>query len=362
MFFRFLATLIAAYLFVSPPVHSFEIEFQKTFPGVGGKEKLNIISTADLDAFAPFITAFQARHPTVTIHYVVASSTELFNAIYSEGEVFDLAISSAMDLQVKLANDGKAIKYMSPEISHISDWAHWRNEVFAFTWEPAVLLISKSAFSQMPVPTTRSSLIELLRDHPDVFKGRIGTYDIRRSGLGYLFATQDSRHSEVYWRLTETFGLIGAKLYCCSADIISDIENGRLAVAYNVLGSYVAQKVTQGLQNTRIVKFEDFTTVMLRTALIPSNARNPKNAGHMLEFLINLNQRPEMQSKAGLPYISRARAKENSAAESIHLGPSLLVYLDKLKKERFFKSWASSMRLDRLEANFEAAGRFEHSQ
>lgn len=46
----------------------------------------------------------------------------------------------------------------------------------------------------------------MLRQHPQVFRGRIGTYDVRQSGLGYLFATQDTRASEIYWRLTEVMG------------------------------------------------------------------------------------------------------------------------------------------------------------
>lgn len=362
MFFRFLATLIAAYLFVFNPAHSFEIESEMTFPADNPQAELNIISTADLKIFTPILLAYQARNPNVSIHYVVTSSTELFKAIYTEGKVFDLVISSAMDLQIKIANDGKASEYVSVSTSSLPDWAHWRNEVFAFTWEPAVLLISRSAFSTIPIPTTRTNLIELLRDHPEIFKGRIGTYDVRRSGLGYLFATQDSRNSEVFWRLTETFGQLGTKLYCCSSDLISDIERNKLAVAYNVLGSYAAQEIKQGLRNTQIVEFEDFTTVMLRTVLIPANASNRKNAGQMVDFLMTLDRHSEMKSKAGLPYISQDRDYENRSADSIHLGPSLLVYLDNLKRARFVNSWSSSMRLNKLEVGVDPSAGVSQSK
>ena len=78
--------------------------------------------------------------------------------------------------------------------------------MFAFTSEPAAIVINRAAFEGLPIPETRQELIEALRARPDVFRGRIGTYDVRQSGLGYLFATQDARASETFWRLMEVMG------------------------------------------------------------------------------------------------------------------------------------------------------------
>ena len=43
-----------------------------------------------------------------------------------------------------------------------------------------------------------------------------------------LFATQDARATETYWRLTEVMGRVGAKLYCCSGQMIDDLRVGRV--------------------------------------------------------------------------------------------------------------------------------------
>ncbi len=321
---------------------AFEIEDSIFYPATDGLVTLQIISTADANVFEPIILEFQQNNPTINIQYVIASSTELMKAIHEEAAVFDLAISSAMDLQTKLANDGFAQTYTSNATETLPGWAIWRDQIFAFTQEPAVLIISDAAFAGMTPPETREDLISLLRDNPEIFDGRIGTYDVRISGAGYLFATQDSRNSDSYWRLTEVMGRLNAQLYGGSGDMIRDVASGELALAYNVVGSYASSRLAE-FPDLRIVRFSDYVNVMLRTALIPKNAENPVEAGLMIDFLAELNQRPELTELTSLPPINPAQLRENSAARPIRLGPGLLVFLDRLKKQNFLKNWVSSM-------------------
>jgi len=303
---------------------------------------LKIISTADINVFEPIILEFQRGHPTITIDYVIASSTELMKALYEEEGAFDLAISSAMDLQTKIANDGYAQTYSSNATDTLPDWAKWRNQIFAFTQEPAVVVISNAAFKGIETPKTREDLISLLRDNPDKFEQRIGTYDVRVSGAGYLFATQDSRNSDSYWRLTEVMGRLNTRLYRGSGDMIRDVASGQLALAYNVVGSYAMSRLPD-YPGIRIILFDDYVNVMLRTALIPKNAKNPVQSGMMIDFLATLSRSPELTKLTSLPPIDSIQLQENSAARPIKLGPGLLVFLDRLKKENFLTNWVNSI-------------------
>lgn len=323
-------------------VQAFEIESNRFYESDFNDVVLRIISTADIEVFEPIILEFQKSYPSIDIDYTIASSTELMKAIYDEGASFDLAISSAMDLQIKLVNDGYAQTHNSDATRALPSWAKWREQIFAFTQEPAVMIISEKDFEGSPPPTTREELITLLRNQPDQFTGRVGTYDIRKSGAGYLFATQDSRNTDSYWRLTEVMGRLDAQLYSSSAEMISDVAEGRLALAYNVVGSYAASRLvdTPGI---RIVLFEDFLSVMLRTALIPETAANPAAAGTMVDFLAELNSRPKLNERTFLPPINREELEANSASRPIRLGPELLVFLDRIKKENFLRSWVNSI-------------------
>jgi len=245
-----------------------------------------------------------------------------------------------MDLQTKLANDGFALTQISTNTAALPDWARWADRIFAFTQEPAVVLISRAGIGDLPVPQTRQDLIALLRDNPELFMGRVGTYDLRLSGLGYLFATQDARQSDAYWRLAEVMGSLSPRLYCCSSDMINDIASGELLVAYNVIGSYADARQEP---SDSVIYLIDYTHVMLRTALIPASAPNPDLGGLFVDFLIGPQGRAEIRSQTGLPPIDGAALAEFSHFRPIPMGAGLLVYLDQLKHRAFLDEWIAAM-------------------
>jgi len=318
-----------------------EIEERKIYRG-NGDEVLHVLSTADLNVFEPFIVDFQQARPGVTIDYTAASSTEVYAAI-AAGAEFDVVISSAMDLQFQLANDGYAQPFVSEWTDDLPNWAQWRSLIFAFTTEPAVAVISRQRFSGLPMPRTRRELISILRDHPERFAGAIGTYDVRESGLGYLFATQESRNTDAFWRLSEVMGRLQPRLYCCSRQMIDDVASGELAIAYNVLGSYAAQRLAEeGGESMQVLELEDFENVMLRTALIPVTATNVTGAGAFIDALVAQGLRDTAEDWV-LPPLFAGDDEKLLSFGPIRLGPALMVYLDPLNRRAFLASWESAM-------------------
>jgi iron(III) transport system substrate-binding protein len=308
---------------------AFEIEARTEFNTDNSTTTLNIISTTDTALFTPLIHSFQQANPRISVIYIAASSSQINVAIVEESAQFDIAISSAMDLQIKRANDGFASRYASDATALVPDWGQWRNSIFAFTQEPAEIVLNRAAFSNQEIPQTRAAMIELLRNEPNKFNGRIGTYDVRSSGLGYLFATQDSRTSETYWRLTELMGQLNAQLYCCSSDMIEDVSTGKIAIAYNVLGSYAAARDDLA-DKIIIIEPQDYATVMLRTALILKGTTEQQGAELFMDHLLSQawTQTPESQQQN---------------LRRIPLGPGLLVFLDRLKRQQFLKEWESAI-------------------
>lgn len=330
--FLLLASTVAAAL---------EIEDHRFYPGTGDTV-LRVVSTADLDVFEPYVLALQAARPELSIDYTVASSAELHRAI-RRGVQFDLALSSATDLQFQLANDGFARPFKSPVTEATPDWARWRDLIFAFTAEPAVVVINTSRFEGLPLPETRQELIAILRDNPDRFSGRVGTYDVRESGLGYLFATQEERSTDAYWRLSEVMGRLGPQLFCCSAQMIDEVTEGRLALAYNVLGSYAAERLARASGGrVQILRMQDFSNVILRTALIPTTAENIDEAGAMIDLLLSVGLREEAQNWP-LPPLGAEAEEEGTGFGLIRLGPGLMVYLDPLNRRAFLTEWEDAM-------------------
>ena len=156
---------------------------------------LLIHGTADIAAMGPVIEAFQAEHPDIEIDYRLYETVPLYQEAIGDPDnkpFADLLISSAMDLQVKLANDGY-VQHVSVATNLLPEWAVWRNEIFGFTLEPAVIVYNQDRLRPDEAPKSHQDLIRLLERSPERFRGKIATYDIGISGVGYLFATTEAK-------------------------------------------------------------------------------------------------------------------------------------------------------------------------
>ncbi|WP_170570782.1 ABC transporter substrate-binding protein [Ruegeria atlantica] len=298
--------------------------------------RLRVISSTDTVLFAPLIEGFVAQNPLISIEYLVSGTADINERVRATPDAFDVVVSSAMDLQLKLANDGFALPLDDVETP---SWAQWHQSLFSFTTEPAAIVINRTAFEGQQLPLTRQGLIEILRERPEEFRGKVGTYDVRESGLGYLFATQDARASETYWRLMEVMGGLDVRLYCCSGEMINDLADGTLLVAYNVLGSYAAVR-TEGKDTLEVILPTDFQTIMMRTALVSQATQEPDAAGAFVRYLIA--EKPASQDiQSSLPPLS----SEDSSAdrEAIGLNPALLTFLDDLKRRKFLSAWEDAV-------------------
>ncbi len=215
---------------------------------------LTIRAAADADAMAPLIRDYQQLYPDVTVIYHEYVTADLFGevaAACAAGRAArdypaDVVISSSVDHLIKLANDGCARAHRSFETARQPDWAAWRDEVFGFTTEPAVIAYRPDLVPPEDLPHSRVALVDLLRRKPEAYAGRIGSYDITLSGIGYLFAAYDARAAATYGRLVEAFGRADLRVRCCTGDLIADLEAGRIAIGYNLLGSYVYRAMRRG--------------------------------------------------------------------------------------------------------------------
>ncbi len=312
-------------------------EDRQVFGNAGADRSLRMISSTDTSFFAPIIEGFLRDRPDVSVTYLVTGTADIDAIFRAAPDDFDVVISSAMDLQLKLANDGFAQRIN--DIVHPA-WAQWRQSLFAFTTEPATIVINKTAFAGQPVPNTRQELIQALRADPEKFRGRVGTYDVRQSGLGYLFATQDARASESFWRLTEVMGSLDARLYCCSGDMIDDLADGTIAVAYNVLGSYAAAR-SDTISDLQVILPSDFPTTMMRTAFVAKHSQAPDIAADFIRHLTAAQSATGGQDSFPLPPLSPSLDREGRA--TIALEPALMTYLDRLKRRTFLREWESAI-------------------
>ncbi|MFW8634796.1 ABC transporter substrate-binding protein [Cribrihabitans pelagius] len=337
-----LSLVLSVFPWLGGQGQAFETE-ERRWIGPEDGRVLRVISTTDTAILAPLIESFLARQPGVAVDYVVANSSEVMKAVLEGEERFDVALSSAMDLQTKLANDGYTLRHQSAATARVPDWGEWRGHVFAFSLEPASFVVNAGAVEGREMPRSRRDLIALLRAAPERFRGKVATYDVTLSGLGYLFATQDARTSESYWRLMEVIGGLQPQLSCCSGRMIERVAAGEALVAYNVLGSY-ARARRDLAEKIVVIDPQDHTHLMMRSAVLLKGAAEPALARAFADHLINAAWVYPPPPEYPFRPPAAALAAAPSSHRPIQLGPGLLVYLDEQKRQRFLAEWLSAVR------------------
>ena len=309
---------------------------------------LVIAGPTDTELFEVLVHDFQQTQPQLRIRYHEMDSSALYrHTVQGSLPATDLLISSASDLQVKLANDGYARSHSSNLTQAMPGWARWRDEVFGFTLEPAVIAYAPSRLPA-DLPASREALLQLLERNSDDLMGRVGTYDIQISGVGYLFALYDERTSSTFWGMANALGRVGTRLYANTAAILDDLDNGTLDVAYNVLGSYALARQKAG-SKIEIVVPSDYVSVFTRSALIHKQAQRPDLAALFIDYLLSARGQEIISGPAGLGPLKAietgswfTKTVENQTIGIIQplvLNPTLLVGLDHTRRQRFLQNW-----------------------
>lgn len=319
----------------------------KRFPAQGpATAQLRIQGSTDIEVFAAVIADYQRLHPGTEVVYEDVIAWDMYDRYLhpqTGAAGADLLISASMDLQTKLVNDGHALEHRSPQTEALPQWARWRNEIFAISYEPVAIVYNTRRLPAAKVPHTRRELLALLRDPAMPLRGKVGTYDVERSGVGYLFATQDAQLGSIAGALLAALGDNQVHLEERTGVLLDKVAQGELVLAYNVLGSYAQARIDAGAP-LAIVQPEDYTLVALRTAVIPRRAPHVAEARRFLDYLLSPRGQQVLAREARLAPIVSAPARTAPPFRPIALGPGLLVYLDALKRQQFLDAWRSSVR------------------
>ena len=98
--------LTAILVFKISSSYGLNIEEKKIYGKQNASSDLNILSSTDINIFDEVMTNFSELNSDLNVTYTVASTKDIYEVIYNGSTEFDIVMSSAMDLQIKLANDG----------------------------------------------------------------------------------------------------------------------------------------------------------------------------------------------------------------------------------------------------------------
>jgi iron(III) transport system substrate-binding protein len=351
-----IATVVLAAGAQAQVPEGYPADYAKVIEAAKKEGKVVVYATTDAASANPLLRDFQALYSGITVEYSDLNSTELYSRFIAEvaaGRTGDVLWSSAMDLQIKLASDGQAATYASPEIPSLPKWAVWNNQAYGTTYEPITFVYNKRLVPAADVPQDHTALLRLLASKPDAYKGKITAYDPEKSGVGYLFVNEDVKHFPQAWDLFKAFGKTNIKLYTSAGAMIERVTSGEHTIAYGIFGSYALAR-SKKVPGLGIVTPKDYTLIASRVAFISKGAKNPNAARLFLDYLLSKRGQNIIANQADLYSLRADISGEATAkgvseligdkAQPIPISEELLANLDEGKRLEFLKRWQAAMK------------------
>ena len=326
-------------------------DYQKIIDAAKKEGKLVVYGATDTKAAHPLVKDFSALYPGITVEYNDMNSTEVYNRFISEtaagGKTADVTWSSAMDLQMRLATDGYAMPYKSPEAAKLPTWAVYNNTVYGTTFEPVVIVYNKRLVAENEVPRTHADFTRLIA--AEKFRDKVTTYDIEKSGVGFMFMAQDAQDFPQFPALLNAFGTARVRVQSSTGTMMERISSGENLVGYNVVGSYALVRAKTD-PSIGVVLPKDYTLVLSRVQFISKNARNVNAAKLWVDYMLSPRGQAIIANESKL-FAIRADVKgETTSAELIEMvgeknikpipvTPALLQYLVPQRRMAFLKQW-----------------------
>ncbi len=312
--------------------------------------KLSIYSSTDAGEAAGMLDGFRKLYPFIALEYADQNTTEMYNKFVAEAAAnsgtADIMWSSAMDLQIKLVNDGYAQAYESTERKALPDWAVWKDQAFGITAEPLAFIYNKRLVPEADVPHSHADLTKLLTDKKATYQGKVTAYDPERSGVGFLLITQDAKQSaDSTTALIKALGAGGAKFYTSAGAMMERVASGEHLIGFNIFSSYAANRQAKD-PNLGMVLPTDWTLVLSRVAFIPKGARNPACAKLFIDYMLSSAGQTALAANFMGPVRTDMATTpamlqnfDPAKLKPIPVSDSILEYLDQTKRLRFLRDW-----------------------
>jgi iron(III) transport system substrate-binding protein len=312
--------------------NSYSLEIEGEFYIGDGSNQVTVIGTSDFSRIQRVFAGFVSAEPSARVRYLQMSSREIDAAVRAGLSTdIDLVMSSAVDLQVRLVNDGYARAF---ESSLVVDFG-WRGELVRLSVEPIVTIFNQSRLEGFGHVKTRRDLAQFLERSSDKSL-RLTLYDPDVSGVGYLLSRQDLVQDEHFWSLLEVLSNQQLRPTCCSGDMIDGVITGEFDIAYNVLESYVLPRLMDA-PDLKILRFDDYQLAIPRTAFIPKQADDPDSANRLVRFFLSQDGQNRLAPSVRLDVIQANRG--GGPIKPIRVTPALIVHLDHINRQRFFQRW-----------------------
>lgn len=316
--------------------------------GSAAEDKMVIYSAAERRYCEGLIAGFSRRHPGIAIEFCFGISVALhqrYLAELSAGQPSaDIIWSSAMDLQMSLVLEGRALAYASPEARALTAGAVYRDLAYSTTLEPLLTLVNRDCFDARVAAGSLDEIAAAINRDPAKFYGRVASYDIESNGLGFLALLLEKRRSADFSACLQTLARCKPKIFGSNPQLVEEVASGRAALGYHLLGSYALRAVAAH-PALAVAASNTPALAVPRVAVISSRAPHPNAAKHFLDYLLSRDGQQQLQEAGLFPIRTDISA---AAPGSVNILPLRIdqgggELLDASKRRELLEQWRAAI-------------------
>jgi len=288
-------------------------EYEQIVEASKQESPLLVYSVMAESNWKPVIDAFHELYPWIEVQTLDLGGSEVFERYYAENatgaQTADLMITADPTGWLEFVNNrGEAVDYKSPESSKLPEWSIPFPGLYTVSTDPMLILYNEQVLAEELWPKGLSHLAELATENPDVFKGKITTYDVI---IPFAFAinwafVRDC--GEETWDLLETLGPMTLP------EQSGGTQLQKLTSGEYVAGFFVSSGVFPKLADLEGIVgwtyIDDGTPVFLRGMAIPQGSTNINSAKLMLDFILSHDGQVAWGKGGMTPYRSDLTADE----------------------------------------------------
>ena len=246
------------------------------------------LSSLNLD---PVVRAFNDAYPEIQVETIEMGPSEAFSRYDAETgtgvQSADLIIANSITDWVRAVNAGTLDGYLSPERENLPAWSYPETGLYTFSTDPMVTIFNKLTVPVDLQATSMETYFANIKAHPEVFEGKVGTYDGRYAfggAIGYAFAKY---HGEEAWGWFASAGPM-TRPGGGAGGMIERTLTGELASSFFVSAPVVLSRMDPALDQVLGWAFpSDGTPVFLRGMGITEKAPHQAAARVFLDFVLS---------------------------------------------------------------------------
>jgi len=251
------------------------------------------------------VELFNGLLPDVEVKFLELNSGEIgarYQAETSSGQASaDLIVTTDIATWVNMMEADQILPYVSPEADAYPEWSRPHVGLYTIAADPMMFMWNKALLPDDMVPSGMGELAELAKSNPEIFNGKLTSYDAT-TPYGYNAYSAFIRfHGDEGWEWLDTLAPMTRP--DGTGPMLEKVTSGEYVLSY-FMGAGVARLALNDPARAAIVglaPIADGNPIVLRGAAIPKSARASESAKVLIDVLLSREGQISLGKRARTP-------------------------------------------------------------